>query len=102
MEWQEGEKFELLTPPRTILWKDVKKLMLLKEIPEKFHKAIAIRKLGEVRIATHEGSHKGFIRKIIIEPSFVVEISSGAKVEWEKIQTIYQGPTLCYESSFRS
>lgn len=102
MEWQEGDRFELMTPPRTISWKDVKKLMVLEEIPPRFHEALRIRRLGELEITLRTKKYSGFIRKIMIDPSFVVEISSGEKVEWSEIQTIYQGSTLCYASSFRS
>lgn len=102
MEWQEGDRYELLIPPRTINWKDVKKLMVWDEISPELHKALLIRRLGEVEIVTTSQRYQGFIRKIIVDPSFVVEISTGEKVEWSQIQSIYQGSILCYESSSHS
>jgi SAM-dependent methyltransferase len=98
MEWTEADRFELLTPPRTISWKSVKKLMDRRDLSPSVATAISIRRLGEVQIKTKTHTVCGFIRKIIVEPTFHLEISTGEKVEWEKILTITQGTTLCYES----
>lgn len=100
MEWTEGDRFELKTPPRTIHWKNVKKLM---QAPSELDRIASIMvefwKEGKVSIMTNEGTYKGHVRKIIVSPSFKLEISSGEKVEWEKVQIISRGPHICYDSS---
>jgi len=99
MEWTSDDRFELKTPPRTIFWNCVKKLMTDRDIPHDLRTALEIRRLGEVMIKTHKSGYSGFIRKIIISPVFQVELSSGEKVEWNEILTITQGTHLCYVSS---
>ncbi len=98
LEWSYDSRFELKTPPRTILWSQVKKVMELSEIETLYQPAIRIRRLGRVKIVTNLTEHTGFIRKIIVYPTFALELSSGEKVEWGHILTISQGTTLCYAS----
>ena len=99
LEWSVGERYELQTPPRSIEWSEVKEVLRFYELEEKVQKAILLRRRGELTIETREGILTGFIRKIIVAPTFGLEISSGEKVEWEKILTIKEGPILCYASS---
>lgn len=99
LEWNGDESFNLRIPPRTIQWKDVKSSQVLSELDSKYEMAIQLRRLGEVTFLTHQGSFQGTIRKIIVKPSFLVEISSGERIEWIKILTITQGSRLCYASS---
>lgn len=99
MEWVEGDRFELLTPPRTIYWKNVKKMMVAADLDEHLQLAIRLRREGEVIITTNKGTYQGIIRKIVVEPVFRLEISSGEQVEWNEILTITRGSLLCYESS---
>lgn len=99
MEWTEGDRFELLTPPRTIFWKNVKKMMVFSELDKRLQLLTALRTKGEVTVATANAEYPGFIRKIVVSPTFRLEISSGQQVEWEKILTITQGHFQCYESS---
>jgi hypothetical protein len=99
LEWTIDDQFELSTPPRTIRWKDVKKILSLEEVEEKYRFAIVLRRKGELTIKTKSRSIQGVIRKIIVGPTFRVEISTGEKVEWSEIMTITQGSLLCYESS---
>lgn len=99
MEWASGDRFELITPPRTIFWRDVQKVETISAIDKKYHEAIRIRRLGELQIRTSFGNCGGFIRKIIVYPTFHLEISGGEKVEWSEILTIHQGSTICYSSS---
>lgn len=98
MEWIGGQKFNLVHPPRTVSMKDVRKIITSpSELQVKFlGLALEIRKKGTVKIQTRSSSFDGFIRKIIITPSFRVEISSGEKVEWSDIISITQGSDLCY------
>lgn len=100
MEWTEGDRFELKCPPRTIRWRNVKKLMLSPSdsgtLPARM---VSLWKEGEVSIKTIDRIYQGCVRKIIISPSFKLEISSGEKVEWDKIQIISRGPHICYDSS---
>lgn len=102
MEWTEGMRFELQNPPRTIDWRDVKKLMMREDVPAEFHVALELRRLGELSIKTKNQEFQGYIRKIITHPSFVVEISTGEKVEWKEVMTVTQGSRLCFVSSFHS
>ncbi len=102
MEWTDGDRFELLTPPRTIHWKDVKKLMILDDFPHYVQKVLSLRREGELNFELHGRSLSGFIRKIILNPSFQLELSNGEKVEWTEIKSIRKGSLLCYDSSLAS
>jgi hypothetical protein len=98
MEWTEGERFELLTPPRTISWPQVKKVMAEDELLP-YTIPLQLRREGEVEIYAASNVYTGYLRKIIIHPAFQVEISSGQKVEWSSITKITQGNRLCYDTS---
>lgn len=99
MEWTEDDRFELETPPRTIHWRDVKKLMISEDFPYNVQKVLTLRREGELIFDLGERSLTGFIRKIILKPTFQLEISNGEKVEWTEIKTIRKGSLLCYDSS---
>lgn len=99
MEWAGADRFELLTPPRTIFWKNVKKMMLQSDLDKRLQLVTSLRSQGEVSVTTAKAKYTGFIRKIVVSPTFRLEISSGQQVEWEKILTITQGHLQCYESS---
>jgi SAM-dependent methyltransferase len=99
MEWVTDDRFELQTPPRTINWKNVKKMMVWDDLHALYQLAVDLRARGEVSITSSMGDYEGFIRKIIIEPVFRLELSTGQQVEWNKIFTITQESSLCYESS---
>ncbi len=99
MEWTTGERFELKTPPRTIQWNDVKKLMISEDFTMLERMAISLRREGELAFELPDRILTGFIRKIILNPTLALEISNGEKVEWTKILTIRKGSLLCYESS---
>lgn len=98
LEWVQEDLYNLSTPPRTIDWKTVKEVLSFDEVPVRFQKAITLRRLGELTITTPDAVFHGFIRKITLNPTFRLEISSGEQVEWNKIVTIHQGSRLCYES----
>lgn len=99
LEWTNDDRFELMTPPRTIFWKSVKKMMLFSDFGPEAQLLLKLRSQGKVIIMTRTKKLQGFIRKITINPSFGLEISSGEKVEWSEILTIFQESILCYESS---
>jgi hypothetical protein len=99
MEWVHDDRFEMETPPRTIFWRDVKNLMILDEFPFNVQKALLLRREGELSFKLTSRSLTGFIRKIILNPSFQLEISNGEKVEWTEILTIRKDSQLCYDSS---
>ncbi|WP_408096110.1 class I SAM-dependent methyltransferase [Peredibacter sp. HCB2-198] len=99
MEWTFEDRFELLTPPRTIHWNQVKEVLSFDQVDVKFQRALELRQLGEVTVKTLSSEFKGHIRKVIVRPTFHLEISSGEKVEWSHIVTITQGSILCYDSS---
>jgi SAM-dependent methyltransferase len=102
MEWTQNKSFTLIYPPRTMQWKDVKKLMVLEDIDLSMHAAIFIRRMGVVEVHTLKKIFEGIIRKIITKPTFHLELSSGEKVEWDEILTITQDNKICYESLRRS
>ncbi len=99
MEWSGDDRFELLSPPRTIYWKNVKKMMVSGDLEKHLLLATQIRSKGEVVVTTDKARYQGFIRKILTQPTFRLEISSGEQVEWDKILTITQENLLCYDSS---
>lgn len=99
LEWTSDTRFELQTPPRTIDWKDVKKLMILDDFSPLERKILLLRREGELEIQLADRILTGFIRKIILKPALALEISNGEKVEWTKILTIRKDSLLCYDSS---
>lgn len=99
MEWTCESRFELQTPPRTIDWKDVKKLMILEDFSPLQRKILLMRREGELEFHLPDRILTGFIRKIILNPTLTLEISTGELVEWTKIITIRKGSLLCYDSS---
>lgn len=102
LEWVEGDKFNLKTPPRTIKRSDVKRVMTLDQLPPECQMVMMLRRLGELEIKTRKKRFKGVIRKIFVGPLFLVEISSGERIEWNEILTITQGNRLCFASSSHS
>ena len=103
MEWTKEDRFELKNPPRTIFWKDVKKLMLnTEEYDPRLRTLLELWNGGEVEITIPAKVLRGLVRKIIVAPSFKVEISSGEKVEWSQILKITQGSKICYAVSSSS
>lgn len=99
LEWTEGDRFELLTPPRTINWRNVKAVLKCEDLTENESLASTLRHKGELEFETVRGKTQGVIRKIMRSPSFRVEISTGEQVEWNEILTIKKGSHLCYVSS---
>jgi SAM-dependent methyltransferase len=100
MEWLSGSQFNLKVPPRTICWENVKKLMFFENFDPLTKFALSLRSFDELTF-TVNGSHiKASIRKIIIEPTFMIELSSGERLQWNEITSIYRGSDLCYDSSY--
>lgn len=99
LTWTRDDQFELLTPPRTVFWRNVNKWSDLAKLSPLQKLAVELRKEGELEFTGTDFKISGFIRKIIIHPTFRLEISTGEKVEWEKILTINKGSRLCYASS---
>lgn len=99
MEWTQDSRFELLIPPRTIEWGDVKKLMILDDFTSLERMILMLRREGELKFSLKDRTLSGFIRKIILKPTLAIEISNGEKVEWTEIFSIRKGSLLCYDSS---
>lgn len=99
LEWLQGDQFQLAVPPRTICESQVKKILEFQDISPKFHPALQLRKLGNLKFLTTSGSKEGYLRKIYVAPSFKVEISSGEQVEWSDIKKIFWENILCFDSS---
>lgn len=98
LEWVKENQFKLLTPPRSLSWDKVKKVLSANEI-QNYSEMINLWPLGELRILTTKKTFYGLIRKIIIEPSCRLELSTGEKVEWNEITSIYKDNELCYSFS---
>ena len=99
MEWQGGEHFLLQHPPRSFFSSRVQKVIFHAELSREEALLVELRKGGAVTIHTHDTIIFGELRKIMIRPSFGVEISSGPLIEWSQIKQIFQRDTLCYDSS---
>lgn len=100
MEWLSGSQFNLKVPPRTISWENVKKLIFFENFDPLTKFALSLRSFEELTF-TVNGSHiKASIRKIIIEPTFMIELSSGERLQWNQITSIFRGSELCYDSSY--
>lgn len=99
LEWLRNDEYQLLIPPRSFKLSEVKGIQSLQEIPARFHPALLLRGLGNLKIVTQTHELAGQFRKIYVAPCFKVEISSGEQVEWEKIRQIFWENTLCYDSS---
>lgn len=99
LNWSHDNIFDLLTPPRSIDWQQVISVRdesaLSRELSFLYH----LRPLGEVSLSARGTSYSGTIRKIIISPTFSVELSTGQKLKWQEIQSIHWDQFLCYESS---
>lgn len=100
MEWTCDDRYELQTPPRTIYWHQVREVLSESSLEKEIQYLLHLRRSGEVSVRANGQIFTGFIRKIIILPLIKVEFSSGEKVEWLSIRTIFQGNHLCYDSSF--
>lgn len=98
LEWLENESYQLLHPPRTIQWPQVKNVFDLEELLDWVQLMVRLRPMGVLEIATHEKKYFSEIRKISINPSFEVEISSGEWVKWSDITQIHWKGNLCYDS----
>ncbi len=98
----EGMQFNLLHPPRTIQWKDVKVIHAESDLGPLLRMLIELRRSGEVDILTVNRSYVALIRKIILWPVFSLELSSGETIEWSGIKAIQKGLFTCYESSSSS
>lgn len=98
LEWIKENEFQLLTPPRTVSEFQVKNVLDIHQIPNEFHPALMLRKLGILTIHCMTDVKEGHIRKIFISPSFKLELSSGEQVEWIEIKQIFWENTLCYDS----
>lgn len=100
LEWLKDDLYNLRTPPRSLCWGQVKEILDFDEVPQVYQFWISLRALGELSFLTHDGLNLvGHLRKIIVSPSFVLEISTGERVECGHISTITWDHILCYESS---
>ncbi len=99
MGWLGDDVFNLNDPPRTIRWSDVKKLMLYKDFDPLRRFVLNLREKGELRFSLKDFTAIGCIRKIIIEPTFMIELSTGQRLKWEEITSIFKDSQICYDSS---
>lgn len=99
MEWVSGERFNLSLPPRTIHWTSVDTVLSIEDFSPPIQELLGLRKKGEVRIIWDDKVHQGSIRKIYLPPKFLIEISSGEKLQWSHDIKIYQDSVLCLDAS---
>lgn len=99
MEWEGGDLFNLKHPPRTINSSQIIKVGPIERLDDRALFLVKLRRLGECRFKTLTGIHQGFIRKIVVGPTFSLELSSGRQVKWDEIDLIYWENYLCYDSS---
>ncbi len=100
MEWLGDDLFNLNDPPRTIRWSDVKKLMFYEDFDPFLRFVLNLREKGELHLALKNSFATGYIRKIIIEPTFMIELSSGQRLKWEEITSISKDSQICYDASY--
>lgn len=100
MEWVGGDQFNLKNPPRTICWRDVKKMMCFDDFDSLTKFVVSLRNLGELSFLVEGFTIQASIRKIIMEPTFMIELSTGQRLQWEEISSISRGLELCYDSSY--
>jgi hypothetical protein len=100
MEWVGGDQFNLKNPPRTICWRDVKKMMYFDDFDSLTKFVVSLRNLGELSFLVEGFTIQASIRKIIMEPTFMIELSTGQRLQWEEISSISRGLELCYDSSY--
>lgn len=91
LAWIEEDRFELRVPPRTIFWRNVQKIIDFYELSADLQMLVTLRQKGLVRIDSKFGIYFGEIRKIVIEPSFLIELSTGERLEFKNINSIYLG-----------
>lgn len=101
LTWLHDDTYNLLHPPRTIKWSQVKNVLDPRDLSSVLQFLVALRRQGGLRIHHRGHGCQGELRKIRISPSFALEISSGQWVEWSEITSIHSGDFLCYDSSSR-
>lgn len=98
LEWLQGNQYQLLYPPRTICWDQVQKIMNEEDLDELSYFLVKLRRLSPIVIHTLDKKLEGSIRKIVVSPSFKLELSSGELVEWKDIKSIKWRDELCFDS----
>lgn len=98
LEWLKDDIFELKVPPRSIVQRDVKKVSNIEDFGPRIQFALRLRRKGVLIFELRGRRIEGHIRKIVIRPTFGLEISTGEKLEWDEITAICQGNILCYAS----
>lgn len=100
MEWLRDDTFNLIVPPRSFDWKNVKKLIAFEDFDPLTRFILSLRRNGDLSFYASNTVFIGTIRKIFISPIFMIEISTGQRIEWNEIDSIYQGSQKCYDSSY--
>lgn len=98
LEWIGEDRYQLVYPPRTILWGQVKEVVSFSQLHPTIQFLVKLRQLSDLLFFTKGAYILASIRKIEISPSFKVELSSGEWVEWSEIKGISWGDTLCFEA----
>lgn len=100
LEWLRGDEYQLLLPPRSIRWSQVKSILGFSDLPELWRFLCELRRRDrELCVSSERGAMRGKLRKILISPRMALELSSGERVEWSHIMTLTLDGSLCYDSS---
>jgi hypothetical protein len=99
LEWLQDDCYQLLHPPRTIHWNQVREVLELQELTEPMRLLVELRRGGELKLTHDSGMITGELRKIMLAPVLALELSDGQLIEWRAISSIQQGQHLCYDSS---
>ncbi len=94
LEWEGGDQYQFLHPPRSIQWSCdfVEVLSKDHELYPELLRLSKYRRQGEHRFGLRTGEEKsGYIRKIRISPTFALEISTGELIEWRSLKNILKG-----------
>jgi hypothetical protein len=97
LEWLKDDHYQLLSPPRTIRESEVREILEWENLSPEIQFLLQLQKLGEVQLIGIHRQFEGFIRKVILSPSFMLEISSGEWIKWEEIKFIKWKNHLCYD-----
>lgn len=94
LQWEGGDSYQFLNPPRSILWTEDFAGILAKDDVH-YSQILQLskwRRQGELRFMLKNGEEKkGYIRKIRVSPTFALEISSGELIECESLKNILKG-----------
>ncbi len=88
LEWHSKDYLTLLNPPYTIHENQVQAMVEFSSFNLPTQHLIKLRALGGVKIESHLKHFQGFIRKIYIDPHFLIELSTGERINFDDLSKI--------------